>query len=334
MPTFTAAETRYDTMDYRRAGRSGLKLPAISIGGWHNFEDLAFARRLLTRAFDLGVTQVDLANNYGAAVGQGGIAETHGGVVLNDELKAYRDEIIVATKAGYGMWPGPYGDFGSRKYLLASLDASLARLKLDYVDIFYHHRPDPATPMEETFGALAQAVRSGKALYVGISNYNGDQTRQATTLARELRLPLVVNQCKYSMMTRDVERGTLDACGDGGIGMVTFSSLEQGLLSDRYLDEIPADSRAGRGNPFLKPERVTPELRTKLRALNEIAKARGQSLSGLALTWVLRDPRVATVVLGASKVEQLEEAVRSIDAPPLSGEELAKIATLIGELSS
>ena len=327
--SYTAAESRYAKMDYRRTGRSGLKLPAISIGGWHNFEDLDFARRLLCRAFDLGVTQIDLANNYGGAVGQGGIAETHSGVVLKDDLKAYRDELIVTTKAGYGMWPGPYGDFGSRKFLLASLDQSLARLKLDYVDIFYHHRPDPATPMEETFGALEQAVRSGKALYVAVSNYNADQTRQAGTLARAMRLPFVANQCKYSMLDRGVEKGTLDACDDAGVGMVTFSSLEQGLLSDRYLKDIPADSRAGRGNPFLKPERVTPELRTKLNALNDVAKARGQSLSGLALTWTLRDPRVATVILGASKVEQLEEAVRSIDAPALSGEELAKIDALI-----
>ena len=330
MSAHAAAADRYARMQYRRAGRSGLDLPAISIGGWHNFEGLDFTRRLLCRALDLGVTQIDLANNYGAAVGRPGIAETNSGIVLGGELRAHRDELIVASKAGYDMWPGPYGNFGSRKYLLASLDQSLARLKLDYVDIFYHHRPDPRTPLEETFGALDQAVRSGKALYVGVSNYNADQTRHAASLAREMRLPLIVNQLSYSMLNRGIEtNGTLAACGDAGVGLVAFSSLAQGLLSDRYLNDIPADSRAGRGNPFLKPDRVTPALRAKLSALNAIAAARGQSLSGLALTWTLRDPRVTTVLLGASKVEQLEEGLRSIVAAPLSGDELQKIEAVL-----
>lgn len=328
--TYSPAEDRYEKVPYRRCGRSGLLLPAVALGGWHNFEDPEFVRRLLRRAFDLGVTHFDLANNYGANTGQPGIAEEHTGRVLAGDLKPYRDEIVVATKAGYRMQPGPYGDGGSRKYLLASLDASLRRLGLDYVDIFYHHRPDRDTPPEETMAALDAAVRQGKALYAAVSNYDAEQTRQAAALMRQLGTPLIANQSKYSMLTRRVEGGTLDACGECGLGLVSFSPLDQGLLTDKYLQDIPADSRAGKPSGTLKPERVTSELRQKLRDLSDIAAGRGQTLAELALTWVLRDERVATVVVGVSRVEQLEQNVQAArDAKPLEAEERHRITAIL-----
>ena len=315
-------------MTYRRCGASGLKLPVIGLGGWHNFADASFAREVLTKAFDLGVTHFDFANNYGAYAQQHGIAETNAGRVLTGDLKAYRDEIIVTTKAGYDMYPGPYGDGGSRKYLLASLDASLRRLGLEYVDIFYSHRPDPDTPVEETMGALDAAVRQGKAIYAGISNRDGDKTRACVAAIRPTGTPLIVNQVKYSMLSRQPERGTLDACAEHGLGVVAFSPLEQGFLTDRYLREIPTGSRAAKGKNL--GDRLTPALRTKLGALNEVAQARGQDLAGMALNWVCRDARVTGVVLGASRVEQLVANVRAAEKfAAFTDEELRRLDAIL-----
>jgi L-glyceraldehyde 3-phosphate reductase len=326
---YQAAEDRYATMEYRRSGRSGLKLPAVSLGLWHNFGDTKpreTQRAVLRRAFDLGITHFDLANNYGPPYGS---AESNFGQVFAEDFKPYRDQLIISSKAGYDMWPGPYGDFGSRKYLLSSLDRSLARLGLDYVDIFYHHRPDPETPLEETMGALDHAVRSGKALYVGISNYDPQQTREAARILRELGTPLLIHQPVYSMLNRDaVENGLLDVLEAAGAGAICFSPLAQGLLTDRYLEGVPQDSRAAVGH-FLRPDALTDDLMDKVRALAALAAERGQSLAQLALTWVLRDPRMTSAIIGASSVAQLEQNVAALAAPPLGAQEITAIEAVL-----
>ncbi|GHF45945.1 L-glyceraldehyde 3-phosphate reductase [Amycolatopsis bartoniae] len=322
--TFTAAENRYDEMQYRRTGRSGLKLPAISLGLWHNFGDdrpLETQRAILRRAFDLGITHFDLANNYGPPYGS---AESNFGKLLAQDFRPYRDELVISTKAGYDMWPGPYGDWGSRKYLLASLDQSLTRMGLDYVDIFYSHRFDPETPLEETMGALASAVQQGKALYVGISSYNARRTREAAALLRQYGVPLLIHQPSYSMLNRWVEEdGLLDVLGEEGVGCIGFAPLAQGLLTDRYLNGIPEGSRATQGKS-LAPESVEQNV-DKLRALNEVAKRRGQSLAQLALSWLLRDSRVTSALIGASSVRQLEQNVAALQGPTLTDDELTEI---------
>ncbi|HEY0778986.1 MAG TPA: L-glyceraldehyde 3-phosphate reductase [Gemmatirosa sp.] len=323
------ASDRYDQIPYRRCGRSGLLLPAISLGLWHNFGTVDVyetGRAILLRAFDLGVTHFDLANNYGPVPGS---AEETFGRVLARDLAGYRDELIISSKAGYRMWPGPYGEWGSRKYLLASLDQSLDRMGLDYVDIFYSHRPDPDTPVEETVLALDQAVRQGKALYAGLSNYSAEQTRAAATFARELRLPLVIHQPKYSMFERTPEQGLLDVLEEEGIGAIAFSPLAQGLLTDRYLRDIPADSRAAKEHGFLKAEAITEERRAQIRALNEIATGRGQTLAQLALAWVLRKPAVTSALIGASRVEQLEQNLAALRNLTLGEDEQAAIERLL-----
>jgi L-glyceraldehyde 3-phosphate reductase len=323
-------DTRYDRMTYRRCGRSGLTLPAISLGLWHNFgsvDPFDEARAMVRRAFDLGVTHFDLANNYGPEPGS---AEENFGRILKRDFGAHRDELIISTKAGWRMWPGPYGDWGSRKYLLASLDASLKRMGLDYVDIYYHHRPDPDTPLEESMLALDQAVRQGKALYVGISSYSPDETRAAAAFLRELRTPLVIHQPKYSMYERRPEEGLLDALRKEGLGCIVFSPLAQGMLTDRYLRDIPADSRAAKPHGYLKAEAITPERRAQLVKLNEIAKARRQSLAQLALTWVLRHDVVTSALVGASRVAQVEDSIRALDNLSLSRDELSAIEKVLG----
>ena len=325
---YLPTESRYDTMRYNRCGHSGLKLPAVSLGLWHNFGGVDArenARAMILRAFDLGITHFDLANNYGPPPGS---AEETFGWVLRNDLAPYRDELILSTKAGWGMWPGPYGDFGSRKYLMASLDQSLRRMGLEYVDIFYHHRPDPQTPLEETMGALADIVRSGKALYIGISSYRPEPTRQAAELLRGMGTHCAIHQPSYSMFDRWVEEGLLQVLGEEGIGCIVFSPLAQGLLTDRYLKGIPADSRAAR-SIFLRPENITPELMTKVTKLNEIAAARGQKLSQMALSWVLRRKEITSALIGASKVSQIEDAVDTLQAPPLSAEEIKQIEAIL-----
>jgi L-glyceraldehyde 3-phosphate reductase len=320
---------RYAGMTYRRAGRSGLDLPAISLGVWHNFgDDVPFDRQraILRRAFDLGVTHVDLANNYGTPYGS---AETNVGRHLRADFRPYRDELVISTKAGWDMWPGPYGQGGgSRKHLLASLDQSLARMGLDHVDVFYSHRPDPTTPFEETMGALDTAVRSGKARYAGISAYPPDQTREAATVLRGLGTPLLLHQPSYSMLDRRVEDGLLDAVEEAGAGTIVFSPLAQGRLTDRYLDGIPAGSRATH-SPFLTAEDITDDVLDRVRALGELAAARGQTLAQLALAWVLRDPRVTSALVGASSVRQLEDNVAALHNTTFSDEELARIDAIV-----
>jgi L-glyceraldehyde 3-phosphate reductase len=323
--TYVAATDRYDSLPYRRTGRSGLKLPAISLGLWHNFgHDKPYdtQRAITRRAFDLGITHFDLANNYGPPYGS---AETNFGRMISDDFRPYRDELIISSKAGYDMWPGPYGEWGSRKYLLASLDQSLGRLGLDYVDIFYSHRFDPETPLEETVGALDTAVRSGKALYVGISSYSSEKTREAARLLRELGTPLLIHQPSYSMLNRWTESDhLLDTLEEVGAGCIAFSPLAQGLLTDRYLSGVPSDSRAAQGKS-LNPDTLTDDALTKVRALNEIAARRGQSLAQLALAWGLRDPRMTSVLIGASSVSQLENNVGALDNLEFTAEELAEI---------
>jgi L-glyceraldehyde 3-phosphate reductase len=324
-----ADESRYGRMSYRRCGRSGLKLPAISLGLWHNFGSVdryENARAMVLRAFDLGVTHFDLANNYGPAPGS---AEETFGRILKRDLAAHRDELVISTKAGYRMWPGPYGDGGSRKYLLSSLDQSLARLGLDYVDVFYHHRLDAETPIDESMGALEQAVRQGKALYAAVSNYGPEQTSEAARLLRESRTPFVLHQPKYSMFERRPEEGLFDVLREEGIGCIVFSPLAQGLLTDRYLRGIPDDSRAARPTGFLQVEQVTEERIAQVRRLNEIAAARGQSLAQLALAWVLRQPAVTSALIGASRVEQLEANVAAIDRLALADDELRAIEDVL-----
>src|SRR3954468_15095738 len=315
---------RYDAMEYRRCGRSGLKLPAVSLGLWHNFGDdvpLGRQRAILRRAFDLGVTHIDLANNYGPPYGA---AETTFGAALASDLRPSRDELFISTKAGYDMWPGPYGDGGSRKYLVASLDQSLRRTGLDYVDVFYSHRYDPDTPLEETMGALDAAVRAGKALYVGISSYSPEKTREATAILRQLGTPPLIHQPSYSMLNRWIEDGLLDVLGEEGIGCIGFSPLAQGMLTDRYLAGVPEGSRATREGS-LSRSLLTEEALAKIRALNEIASGRGQSLAQLALAWTLRDPRMTSTLVGASSIEQLEDNVAALERLGLTDEELAGI---------
>lgn len=318
-------------MPYRRCGRSGLRLPAVSLGLWHNFgsvDPFDAGRAIVLRAFDLGITHFDLANNYGP---QPGSAEETFGRILRRDLAGHRDELVISTKAGYRMWPGPYGDGGSRKYLLSSLDQSLARMGIDYVDVFYHHRPDPETPLEETMGALEQAVRSGKALYAAVSNYPPDRTREAARILREMRVPFVLHQPKYSMLERTPERGLLQALEEEGAGCIVFSPLAQGLLTDRYLRDIPADSRAAKPHGFLQESAVTEARRAQLLALNCIAQARGQSLAQLAIAWVLRHPAVTSALVGASRVRQLEDNVAALDNLALSPDELREIDRILAE---
>jgi L-glyceraldehyde 3-phosphate reductase len=321
---YTAAADRYERVLYRRCGRSGLDLPAVSLGLWQNFggdRPLETSRAIVRRAFDLGITHFDLANNYGPPYGS---AEENFGRLLAQDLRRYRDELVLSTKAGYDMWPGPYGDHGSRKYLLASLDQSLQRLGLDYVDIFYSHRSDPATPLEETMGALDTAVRQGKALYAGISSYSAERTVQAATILRELGTPLLIHQPSYSMLNRWIEEALLATLDELGVGCIVFSPLAQGMLTDRYLGGIPEDSRAARDGSF-SPSLLTDEMLDRIRALNEIAGRRGQSLAQLALAWTLRDARVTSTLIGASSVEQLEANVAALERLDLSDDELAEI---------
>jgi L-glyceraldehyde 3-phosphate reductase len=317
-------------MPYRRTGRSGLQLPALSLGLWHNFgpdRPAATQRAILRRAFDLGVTHFDLANNYGPPPGA---AETAFGEALRSDFARYRDELVISTKAGYLMWPGPYGEFGSRKYLLASLDQSLRRMGLDYVDIFYSHRYDPDTPLEETMGALHSAVQQGKALYVGVSNYPAEQTREAARILGELGTPLLIHQPRYSMLDRrPEEEGLLDTLDELQVGSIAYSPLEQGLLTSRYLDGIPEDSRAASDSPFLTSDAVTEELVGKLRALNEVAQSRGQTLAQLALAWVLRGGRVTSALVGASSPQQLEDSVAAVRNLDFDAEELARIDAIV-----
>ena len=319
------AKTRYDSMIYRRSGRSGLKLPAVSLGLWHNFgsvDPFATARAMVLRSFDLGITHFDLANNYGPLPGS---AEKTFGKILKQDLAAYRDELIISTKAGYLMWSGPYGEWGSRKYLLASLDQSLKRMGLEYVDIFYSHRPDPETPLEETMGALDHAVRSGKALYAGISSYTPEQTRKASAILRAMGTPCLIHQPVYNMFNRWIEQGLLDALHDEGIGCIAFSPLAQGLLTNRYLEGIPKDSRAAKPHGFLKRDHVTEEKIGRVRKIAEIARARGQSVAQLAVAWVLRHPGMTSALIGASKVSQIEDCVAALEKLDLSREELRAI---------
>ena len=322
--TYIAAPDRYDRMAYRRSGRSGLDLPAVSLGLWQNFgrdRPLETSRAIMRRAFDLGITHFDLANNYGPPYGT---AEENFGRLMEQDLRPYRDELVISTKAGYDMWPGPYGDRGSRKYLLSSLDQSLARMGLDYVDIFYSHRLDPNTPLEETLGALDSAVRQGKALYAGISSYSPAKTEEAAAILRDLGTPLLIHQPSYSLLNRWIEDGLLDALGGLGVGCIVFSPLAQGMLTDKYLHGIPESSRAAQDGSF-SPRLLTDEALTRIRSLNEIAQRRGQSLAQMALAWTLRDPRITSTLIGASSVEQLEANVGALDRLEFTPEELAEI---------
>ncbi|EJH8726977.1 L-glyceraldehyde 3-phosphate reductase [Cronobacter sakazakii] len=326
---YQADPARYATMEYRRCGRSGLKLPAISLGLWHNFGDATLvetSRQLLRRSFDLGITHFDLANNYGPPPGS---AESHFGRLLKEDFLPYRDELIISTKAGYTMWDGPYGDWGSRKYLISSLDQSLKRMGLEYVDIFYHHRPDPETPLEETMRALDHIVRQGKALYVGISNYPADRAREAIDLLAQLGTPCIIHQPKYSMFERWVEDGLLDLLQEKGVGSIAFSPLAGGQLTDRYLNGIPADSRAASGSRFLNPDQITPEKLDKVRKLNDLALQRRQKLSQMALAWVLRDEKVTSVLIGASKTSQIDDAVGMLANRGFSAEERQAIEAIL-----
>jgi L-glyceraldehyde 3-phosphate reductase len=322
--TYVAADDRYNRLPYRRCGRSGLLLPEVSLGLWQNFGDgkpVEVQRAILRRAFDLGVTHFDLANNYGPPYGS---AEINFGRIMREDLRPYRDELIISTKAGYDMWPGPYGDHGSRKYLLASLDQSLSRMGLEYVDIFYSHRFDPDTPLEETMGALATAVQSGKALYAGISSYSAERTLEAADLLRRMGTPLLIHQPSYSMLNRWIEGGLLDVLEREGAGCIAFSPLAQGVLTGKYLNGVPAGSRASLDGS-LSPDQLAPQILAHVRALNELAAARGQSLAQLALSWALRDPRVTSVLIGASSVAQLEENLAAVEHTEFTDDELAAI---------
>jgi L-glyceraldehyde 3-phosphate reductase len=326
---YIATQDRYEGMRYNRCGRSGLKLPAVSLGLWHNFGGVdAFENsRMMARcAFDLGVTHFDLANNYGPPYGS---AETTFGEILRKDLAPYRDELVISTKAGWDMWPGPYGDFGSRKYLIASLDQSLKRMGLEYVDIFYHHRPDPETPLEETMGALDHIVRSGKALYVGISSYSADETRKAIDILKEFGTPLLIHQPSYNLFDRWIEDGLLDVLRESGIGCIVFSPLAQGLLTNRYLKDIPKDSRAGKGRESLSSQDVTSEVIEKVRRLGELAQQRGQSMAQMAIAWVLRNPVVTSALIGASRPEQIDDVVATIRNLAFSDDELNRIDQIL-----
>lgn len=327
--SYEASEGRYDTMKYRRCGSSGIDLPLISLGLWHNFghtDDFKNQRMILRTAFDLGITHFDLANNYGPPFGA---AEENFGRILQKDFLPYRDELIISSKAGWDMWPGPYGNFGSKKYLVASLDQSLKRMGLDYVDIFYHHRPDPKTPMEETMGALDLLVRQGKALYVGISQYNAEETAKAAKILKSLGTPCLIHQPRYSMLDRWVEGGLLDVLEQEGIGSIAFSPLEQGVLTGKYLQGFPEDSRAVKDGRYLKPDSITPELLKKIQALNELAEERGQTLAQMAVAWLLKDPRITTVLVGVSKVSQLIDNVNSIKVLAFSEDELVRIDSIL-----
>lgn len=327
--TYISSQTRYDAMRYNRCGRSGLKLPAISLGLWHNFGGVDVfenCRAMLRRAFDLGITHFDLANNYGPPYGS---AEETFGQVFRKDLAPYRDELIISSKAGWDMWPGPYGDFGSRKYLIASLDQSLKRMGLDYVDIFYHHRPDPETPLEETMGALDTIVRSGRALYAGISMYPADMTRRAADILRTLGTPCLIHQPNYSLFDRWVEAGLLDVLSEEGIGCIVFSPLDQGVLTDRYLKGIPTDSRAGKPDTFLDQEDITKDKLSKVRRLNEMAQKRGQSMAQMALAWVLRKSAVTSALIGASRVSQVEDSVATLNKLDFNSEELNAVEAIL-----
>ena len=327
--TYDASPKRYESMRYNRCGKSGLKLPAISLGLWHNFgsvDTLANSRAMLLHAFDLGITHFDLANNYGPVPGS---AEETFGQVLAKDLRPYRDQMVISSKAGYTMWEGPYGDWGSRKYLVSSLDQSLKRMGLDYVDIFYHHRPDPETPLEETMRALDFIVRSGRALYVGISNYKPAEAEQAIRILRELGTPCLIHQPSYSMFNRWVEEGLLDLLEREGVGSIVFSPLAQGMLTDKYLKGIPAGSRAAKPTGFLRPEQITEEKMAKVSRLNELAKGRGQSLAQMALAWVLRQKAVTSALIGASRVEQIDDAVGTLAHLEFTRQELALIEEIL-----
>jgi L-glyceraldehyde 3-phosphate reductase len=322
--TYVPAGDRYERMQYRRSGRSGLKLPAISLGLWHNFghdRPLDSSREIVRRAFDLGITHFDLANNYGPPFGS---AEENFGRLMGSDLAPFRDELVISTKAGYDMWPGPYGEWGSRKYLLASLDQSLGRMGLDYVDVFYSHRFDPETPLEETMGALHTAVQQGKALYVGISSYSAAKTREGAAILRALGTPLLIHQPSYSMLNRWIEEELLDVLAEEGVGCIGFSPLAQGMLTDKYLDGIPEGSRATQGDS-LSPDLITDETLDKIRGLNELASRRGQTLAQMALAWTLRDPRMTSTLVGASSVRQLEANIGALDRLDFTAEELAEI---------
>lgn len=326
---YQADNTRYDSIQYRRTGKSGLKLPAISLGLWHNFggvDTLENGRVMLRRAFDLGVTHFDLANNYGPPPGS---AEENFGRILAQDFKAYRDELIISSKAGWDMWPGPYGDFGSRKYLVASLDQSLKRMGLDYVDIFYHHRPDPETPLEETMSALDFIVRSGRALYVGISSYEPEETKQAAEILKSLGTPCLIHQPSYSIFNRWIEDGLLDVLDEEGIGCIVFSPLAQGMLTNRYLEGIPQDSRAAKPAIFLKSEQITDEYLWQAQRLDAIAQERGQSLAQMSIAWVLRHPGMTSALIGASKVSQVEDCVGALDNLEFSDVELQAIDEIL-----
>jgi L-glyceraldehyde 3-phosphate reductase len=326
---YRAAPDRYEQMPYRRCGRSGLLLPALSIGLWHNFghtDNLETARAILRTAFDHGITHFDLANNYGPPFGS---AEENFGRLFRQDWRPYRDELILSTKAGWDMWPGPYGNLGSRKYLIASLDQSLKRMGVDYVDIFYHHRPDPDTPLEETMGALDHIVRQGKALYVGVSQYSPSETQQAVELLRKMGTPLLIHQPRYSMMDRWVENGLLNVLETEGVGSIAFSPLEQGLLTDKYLNGLPQDSRAVKDGRYLNKEKITPALLDKINALNLIARGRGQSLAQMAVAWLLKDPRITTVLVGASSPDQLLDTIGSVNHLAFSEQELAHIERVL-----
>lgn len=329
MSSYTANENRYSDMEYKRCGKSGLKLPEISLGLWHNFGDVdvySNFQKIVWSAFDAGVTHFDLANNYGPPSGS---AEANFGKILHNDMAAYRDEMIISTKAGYDMWPGPYGEWGSRKYLMASLDQSLKRMKLDYVDIFYSHRPDYETPLEETMGALDSAVRQGKALYVGISNYPADMARKAAQILKGLGTPCLIHQPKYSMLERWVEDGLLDVLEEFGMGCIAFSPLGQGLLTNKYLKGIPANSRASKSHGALSTSQITPELLSKIEQLNNLALQRGQSLAQMAIAWLLKDNRVTSVLVGASSVPQLEDSLKALKNTKFTTEELDMINAIL-----
>lgn len=330
---YIASKIRYNEMPYRRCGNSGIKLSALSLGLWHNFGDIDVRsnyQQLLFTAFDLGITHFDLANNYGPPYGS---AERNFGEIIDRHLRRYRDELIISSKAGYDMWEGPYGDWGSKKYLVASLNQSLKRMKLDYVDIFYHHRPDPETPLHETMSALDLIVRQGKALYVGLSNYPKERAQEAFKILKELGTPCLIHQPKYSMFVRTPEEGLLDVLGENGVGCIPFSPLAQGLLTDKYIHGIPEGSRATRAH-FLKPEHLTEEKLTAIKALNEIAIERGDTLAQMAINWLLKDKRVTSVLIGASKVSQIVDAVNGLKSPALNLEELSKIDTILSAKSN
>jgi L-glyceraldehyde 3-phosphate reductase len=334
--SYSAHSDRYNEMQYRRCGKSGLRLPALSLGLWHNFgaiDDYEKCRNIIHTAFDSGITHFDLANNYGPPPGG---AEITFGKILKQDLQSYRDEIIISSKAGWPMWPGPYGDLGSKKYLMASLDQSLKRMGVDYVDIFYHHRPDPDTPIEETMGTLDLMVRQGKALYVGISSYSAEETERAVRVLRQLGTPLLIHQPKYSLLERWVEGGLLHVLDQNGVGCITFSSLAQGLLTNKYLNGIPADSRAAsaRGNGALEASTITEENLNKVRKLNELAMKRGQSLAQMSLAWVLKDPRITSVIIGASKPEQVIDSIHCLKSPHFSAEEIKQIDQILKPAAS